>query len=492
MRLNIAEVAPETWILVGLTVVAALLRFGTITSQSFWVDEATTVHEVGLPLGGMLHAISAHESTPPLYFLVAWVWTRLFGAGELGLRSLSAVAGTALVPVTYLCGKELVSRAAGAVAAGLATVSPFLIWYSQEGRSYMLFALLGALSLLFWARCLRSERASDAAAWALCSALALLTHFFAGFLVGPEALWLLWRRRSRQTGLAVSAVAAVQLALVPLIVTDASHPLLSWLRLFPLSTRLEQIPVDFGASQLFKSPAIDWGLPGAAILLAIVVALLVLGGSARERRGAWGAGLLAACVLLVPVALAEAGHDYVFSRNLIVAWVPLAVLIGGACTGPRARVPGTCLVLLLLGGSVWAGVKIDGNPAYQRPDWRAVARALGAPAAQRAIAAYAGNAAGPPLSVYLPNTTFSYSALPRSERAVTVTELDLVGNAGQTPVAHLPRGMRLLSTRLAGGMTVSRLILSPAWREPPATIAVRSIRLVSPSAPEPPAVLIQR
>ena len=94
-----------------------MLRFATITTQSFWVDEATTVHEVGLSFGQMLDALRLNETTPPLYFALAWVWTRVFGAGELGIRSLSAVCGVALIPVVYMCGRELVSKAAGVVAA---------------------------------------------------------------------------------------------------------------------------------------------------------------------------------------------------------------------------------------------------------------------------------------------------------------------------------------------------------------------------------------
>ena len=75
----------------GLTVLAAALRFATLTHQSLWFDEAQAVHEMRLSLGAMLHAWSANEPNPPLYFVVAWPWTHVFGTGEAGLRSLSAV-----------------------------------------------------------------------------------------------------------------------------------------------------------------------------------------------------------------------------------------------------------------------------------------------------------------------------------------------------------------------------------------------------------------
>jgi 4-amino-4-deoxy-L-arabinose transferase-like glycosyltransferase len=489
-KVSIASLSPEAWMVVGLTVVAGLLRFSTLTSQSFWLDEATTVHEVGLSLGGMLHAIRLNETTPPLYFLVAWVWTRLFGAGEFGLRSLSALAGTALIPVSYLCGRALVSRRAGLVAAALATFSPFLIWYSQEARSYMLFGLLSALSLLFWARTLRGGSRVDLIAWAAFSVLAVLTHFFAGFLIAPEALWLLWIRRDRDVLLAVALVAGAQLAVVPILISDASHPL-SWILAFPLSVRIEQIPADLGASQLYKSAGVTWGLPGAAILLGVVIGLLILGGSRVERLGAARAGALAAFVLLVPVGLAELGHDYVFSRNFMAAWVPLSVVIGAACTGRRVRFPGALVVLALVAGFVWASVKIDGDPAYQRPDWRGVAAALGQPVSERAIVALSGNAAEQPLSVYLPRTQFSYSGLPASETPVSVSEIDVVGEPLETATPRLPRGVHLLGVRTLGGSLVARFRLATPWHLSPIAIAQQASLLVTPRPAEGPAILIQ-
>ena len=50
----------ETWLLVGITVLAAAVRFVNITSQSFWLDESQAVHEVHLSFGAMLHAWSSY------------------------------------------------------------------------------------------------------------------------------------------------------------------------------------------------------------------------------------------------------------------------------------------------------------------------------------------------------------------------------------------------------------------------------------------------
>ena len=59
----------------------------------------------------MLGLIPQTESTPPLYYCVAWVWARVFGFGEAGLRSLSALCRGATVPVVY-CATAQAGRAA--------------------------------------------------------------------------------------------------------------------------------------------------------------------------------------------------------------------------------------------------------------------------------------------------------------------------------------------------------------------------------------------
>ncbi|MDE3131600.1 MAG: glycosyltransferase family 39 protein, partial [Acidobacteriota bacterium] len=139
-------------VLTALTVAAAVLRVYGIAHQGLWFDEAYTVMLVKLPFARMLSAIGRTESTPYAYYVIAWVWTHLFGRGAGDLRALSALFGTALVPVAYLAAARLLdSRRAGLVVAALAAFNPLLIWYSQEARAYGLLALTAGLSLLAFA-----------------------------------------------------------------------------------------------------------------------------------------------------------------------------------------------------------------------------------------------------------------------------------------------------------------------------------------------------
>lgn len=478
-------------LLVGIMLVAAVLRFATITSQSYWLDEAQAAHELGSSFGAMLHAWSTTEWNPPLYLLIAWPWAQLFGTGELALRTLSALLGVAVVPLLYLSGRELISSRAGLVAAALAAVNPFLIWYSQEAREYMLLLALCAASLWCFARAWRAPTGRALLWWAVVSGLALLTQYFAGFLIAAEGLALVYRARSRASVAAVAAMAVVLAPLIPHVVPRLQNKA-AFITDQPLSLRLQQVPVTFGFNTLYQSSGVRYGLLGAALLVAVVIVLLLVGADSEHLRGAGVAAALAAFVLLVPLALALVGHDDYLARGLMPAWLPLALVIGAACTAPRARAGGAVLAVVLAATFLWAQFKIQSDPAFQRKDWRGIATALGRPVGPRAIVAYDGPFATGPLSVYLPRVAWAgpgQAALPPGP--VGIAELDIVGSAGDT-LSRLPRGFRLIGApRAVDGYEVDRIRLPAGWNATAPQIYSRAAALLGPAPPvsgEPPVI----
>src|SRR5262249_51359419 len=104
---------PRFMALLALVTLGAVLRFSVLEARSFWRDGAVTVLLLRLDFLAMLHTIPGSEGVPPFYYIVAWLWCRLFGTGEAGVRALSALIGTATIPVTYLVAARLVSPRAG-------------------------------------------------------------------------------------------------------------------------------------------------------------------------------------------------------------------------------------------------------------------------------------------------------------------------------------------------------------------------------------------
>ena len=109
------------------TVIGGAVRFSTMGLQSYWDDEAFTVDLVRMPFVHMLSTVLKTERTPHLYYVLAWGWTHVFGSGEWGLRSLSALLGTATIPIAYLAARTVVSRRGAVIAAFLVATNPFLV-----------------------------------------------------------------------------------------------------------------------------------------------------------------------------------------------------------------------------------------------------------------------------------------------------------------------------------------------------------------------------
>jgi mannosyltransferase len=285
------------WPLIGavtlVTAVGGALRFVGLLHQGFWYDEAHTVLLVELTPGRMLSQLPVHESTPPLYYLCAWVWARAFGFGEAGLRSLSALLGTATVPVGYLIGRRLASRRGGLVAAGLLACNPLLVWYSQEARAYGQLVLLSAVGFLFFLIARERPAAAPLAGWAVASALALATHYLAALTIAPEAVLLL--ASCQRVIRWVFLVAATGATLLPLALAQRATHLAAWIGRIPLGVRLQQL-----GDQLLAGFGASRGLSIAAGVGLLLAAPLLVHARPRERRNA----LLAAGVGVAALALA--------------------------------------------------------------------------------------------------------------------------------------------------------------------------------------------
>jgi hypothetical protein len=166
------------WLIVGALVVIGL-AVRMVLMRSIWVDEAISIHQAHMSLGGMLDNLRDTDRHPPLHYLILWAVVRLFGDGELAVRAPSILASAALIPVMFVTGRELFDRRTGLVAAGLVTIAPLIVWYGQEARMYALFMLLGALALWAQVKVLRDGRTRYWVAYAGLTIALLYAHYFA-------------------------------------------------------------------------------------------------------------------------------------------------------------------------------------------------------------------------------------------------------------------------------------------------------------------------
>lgn len=433
--------SPSAPALGAIVAVGAALRFATLGLQSYRYDEAVTV-------GRVLHAgffdtfaaVPRSESTPPLYYLVAWAWSKPFGTGEVWMRSLSALAGTASIAVVYLAARALpLPRRAALIAAAIVAVSPVLIWFSQDARAYALVFLFAALSFLFFARARRSGAGRDLVWWGACSALALATHYFAGFLVAPEAVLLLLGRNRRGAALATLAIVATGALLVPIALEQSEHDHASWIASQPVGGRLERAGAkllgsdngdEHGARQ---GDGVPLALPAALALLAL--ALLVWRGDPEERGGAGTAALVGGAAVGLALLAAALGKDYFDGRNLLPAFVPLLIVVGAGFGVRRARWAGVAAAGAFCLSALFFSLQIDRLPRLQREDLRNAAAEVG-PLRSGTVVVTARHTANQPLRYYL-GAEFATAVAP-------VREIDLVGSAsaGRQAARLLPSAFR--------------------------------------------------
>src|SRR5579875_967104 len=366
----------ELLLLVAITAAGAALRFSTLGLQSLWYDEAFgAVHLFNGSFGHLLHQLPRTENTPPLWYVLEWLVVQALGRGAVALRLLSALAGTALIPVSWAIGRELAGRRAGAVTAALVAANPLFFWYSQEARAYSLYVLLLAVAFLAFLRAERAATVGRAVAFGLLADLALLSHYFAAFLVVPMAIYLLRRRERRASQLpALSLIGLCGAALLPLAIAQGGKGA-EWIARSSLLGRIEAIP-QYLLTGYSGAPL------GHSVELAVAAPLLVgalLGAAGAWRRGrslapvgmTLGVAILGAAI---PLFLIAFGQDYFDPRNVIGALF-LATCAAGALIGLAAR---PLLAAVSVCAFLAISVAIDLDPRLQRGDWRGVAAVLAA------------------------------------------------------------------------------------------------------------------
>ena len=205
-RLERLVAGTDARIAVLLGLAAASLRVPRAISTSFWQDEVASARILAEPtFTGMLHHVTRTESTPPLWYSVAWLVHRT-GVSIHDVRFVSVAANGALVALVYLLARKL-------MPAGYATLAAVLVGvgaeFSAEGRwirSYELFALLVVVFVLALLRAVARPSRGRLAALALACAAGSMTHYFFLFSLAAAVAWLWVEPTARDGGACASPV----------------------------------------------------------------------------------------------------------------------------------------------------------------------------------------------------------------------------------------------------------------------------------------------
>ena len=305
------------WTVVVLVLLAYALGIHNLGGREFWLDETVSTYISGLGwVDTIAYVRNAAWEHPPFYYLSLYLWQMLTGSSEFALRFFSLLWGVLCIPLLYVFVKRLASERLAVLAALLATLSPFMVAYSQEARMYTMLPCLALLALLAYWNGLEKE--NQPVWWLVYLALIVLgviTHYYFVLIWVATTLYLLLESlRSRRVRRWAFAAHGVFLLLV--VVWLASAP-----GLRESLTSVGQTAIDF-------TPAYKLGRIMPTLMLAeaavdrmpLVASVLAIGGWTLVLLGIWWSRrtheldtrvwLLLVLLLVVPLAV-----------SLLLPWV---------------------------------------------------------------------------------------------------------------------------------------------------------------------------
>jgi len=188
-RPSLLEIASLLLILL----LALFLRVYYLDQESPWYDEVITLEHLDAPtLSAYLERVKGRNSpVQPLYLILEYGWSRVFGIEPVAIRWLSVLFGLGAVGLTHLIGRRLGGVGAGLLAAFGVAVSQTHVVYAQEIRMYPMVLLLGLASIYILLRIIDGGGKGWWIAHFSLTVLMVWTHVFAAFILPVQTL-IMW------------------------------------------------------------------------------------------------------------------------------------------------------------------------------------------------------------------------------------------------------------------------------------------------------------
>ena len=276
--------------------------------QSLWLDEAINVIATqNFSLLGMITDYAKADFHPPGYFIMLWIWTKIFGIGEIFVRIPSVVFGVLTIYVVYLLGQRIHSKTLGIFSAFLLTISPLHIYYSQEARMYSLAALAVSINILLLIKLIKGEN-FNLIFLIISNVLVLASDYVAYFIFPAQFIFLLMIKQK----------------IIKTWMTALSMAILTGIWWIP--TFLNQL--DVGAVASANLPAwkfIVGGFDSKTVPLTFIK--FIIGRISLADKLIYGLILLPISILFL--FLIWRGIKFIITiwRNLLVIWIAVPVII---------------------------------------------------------------------------------------------------------------------------------------------------------------------
>jgi uncharacterized membrane protein len=205
------SLTPESIWLCFIIALGGALRLYGLDFQSMWFDEGLQYYvATNKSLDELFHQTNSFH--PPLSFIINYLFL-LPGESDFLLRLPSALFGIASLPLFYILARELSSEREAVIAVLILAISPFHIWYSQEGRMYSQLLFFSLLSSVLLLQAIKNGNARGWVYYALSSAAGIYTHAFMAPVLLGHFLWVVARERRFWPAMTASGIAVTILFL---------------------------------------------------------------------------------------------------------------------------------------------------------------------------------------------------------------------------------------------------------------------------------------
>jgi len=320
------------------------------------------------------------------------------GSSEFALRLSSVAFGVLLVPLIYQTGRTLAGRGLGLLAALVIAPSPFLTYYSQQGRQYSLATMLTLLAICLALRSLGRDSRRELLGLLVAVVLSLYTLYYTAVVL--LSLWVVvlvrawqrgrrWRERLGLIGPYVPVAAAAGLLYLPWLPTavvqiQPAGPT-SWRTFVAAPDMLWRSWLALSLGHTADPRRDPWLWPSLAAFGALLVvgAVGAMRWKTRDRQGneAGHAFAIAAALLGLPLAAIQLASHLrpVYNDRYVIVLLPAYALLlaaGLAALGRRSRRLLALGALLVFGGQAAALNNFYHDGRYQWDDYRGAVRSL--------------------------------------------------------------------------------------------------------------------
>ncbi len=163
-----------------ILIVGALLRLININKpEGMWNDEYLTWEIAKASFPNEFFQAILRNCHAPLHYIYLKVWMYFLGDSDLSLRFSSYFAGILSIISMFFLGKHLGKKTSdtnGLICAWFASISAFLIYFSQEVRIYSLLFLLSSINALCALKTMDNPTKKNCTFFVLTSVLVMLEH----------------------------------------------------------------------------------------------------------------------------------------------------------------------------------------------------------------------------------------------------------------------------------------------------------------------------